>query len=72
MIVLDAEVAQVLRRLVQQNLPLLRRAFELRDNATIYDALYIVLAEGSRAPLLTRDAALARVPGHGAIVEVIC
>lgn len=52
-------------------LPLLNRAFELRDNATVYDALYIVLAESTEAPLLTRDARLAAVPGHSAIIEVI-
>ena len=27
------------------HLPLVQRAFELRDNATIYDALYLTLAE---------------------------
>jgi predicted nucleic acid-binding protein len=51
--------------------PLLRRAFALRDNATVYDALYLVLAEALDAPLLTRDAALAGVPGCGARVEVL-
>lgn len=52
-------------------LPLLVRAFELRDNATVYDALYLALAEHARAPLLTRDARLANVPGHSAAVEVV-
>lgn len=50
--------------------PLLNRAFELRDNATVYDALYLVLAESIQAPLLTADAALAKVPGHSAQVEL--
>ncbi|MGH6897644.1 MAG: PIN domain-containing protein [Geminicoccaceae bacterium] len=47
------------------------RAFELRDNATIYDALYLALAEVLEAPLLTRDRRLARVPGVAARVEVV-
>jgi predicted nucleic acid-binding protein len=51
--------------------PLLLRAFELRDNVTFHDALYLVLAEVLQAPLLTRDAALARAPGHAARVQVI-
>jgi predicted nucleic acid-binding protein len=53
------------------HLPLIPRAFQLRDNATVYDALYLALAEALDAPLLTRDAALARVPGVSATVEVI-
>ena len=53
------------------HLPLVQRAFELRDNATIYDALYLVLAEVLEVKLLTRDRALARVPGVSAAVEVI-
>jgi len=51
--------------------PLLRRAFELRHNATIYDALYLALAEGLDCPLLTADRALASVPECRAAVEVI-
>jgi len=50
--------------------PLLSRAFEMRDNVTIYDALYLVLAEGLNATLLTSDAALAKMPGHHARVEL--
>lgn len=49
----------------------LGRIRELRHNATAYDAAYIALAEAIGAPLITRDARLARVPGHGARVEVI-
>ena len=51
--------------------PLLARAFALRDNATVYDALYIALAEALDVPLLTRDRALACVPGVAVPVEVI-
>ena len=50
---------------------LLPRAFALRDNATIYDALYLALAEALQAPLLTRDRRLARVPGVAAQVRVV-
>jgi predicted nucleic acid-binding protein len=48
-----------------------QRAFELCDNATVYDALYLTLAEILGATLLTRDVGLARVPGVSAAVEVI-
>jgi predicted nucleic acid-binding protein len=50
---------------------LLPRAFALRDNATIYDALYLALAESLRSTLLTRDRALAQVPRVHALVEVV-
>ena len=49
----------------------LRRIWSLRRNLTAYDAAYLALAEALDAPLITRDAALARVPGHRARVEVI-
>jgi predicted nucleic acid-binding protein len=48
----------------------LRRIWSLRRNLTAYDAAYLALAEALDAPLITRDAALARVPGHRARVEV--
>ncbi len=51
--------------------PLLARAFDLRRNTTIYDALYLALAEVLGVPLLTCDRALATVPGHRATVEVV-
>lgn len=92
---LDAEVAQALRRLSMQRemtvnrattslrelaaLPLTRyahgwllpRAFDLRSNVTVYDGLYLALAEALDAPLLTTDGALANVPGCRARVEVL-
>jgi predicted nucleic acid-binding protein len=42
---------------------LLRRAWELRDPCTTYDALYVALAEALDATLLTRDERLARAVG---------
>jgi predicted nucleic acid-binding protein len=39
---------------------LLARAWELRENFTIYDALYVALAEALEATLITRDAGLAK------------
>ena len=50
---------------------LMGRAFELRVNVTIYDALYLALAEAVERPLLTGDARLAGVPGCGADVQVV-
>ena len=49
----------------------LPRIWSLRQNLTAYDAAYIALAEALEAPLITRDAALARASGHVAHVELI-
>lgn len=51
--------------------PLLDRIWQLRMNLTAYDAAYIALAEALDGVLVTRDAALARVPGVRLTVEVI-
>ena len=40
--------------------PLLDRAWALRDDLTVYDALYVALAEALEATLVTADLALAR------------
>ena len=61
------------------DLPLIRyphdlflpRIWELRNNVTAYDAIYLALSETLVAPLLTRDRALASVPAHGARIELI-
>jgi predicted nucleic acid-binding protein len=50
--------------------PLLQRAWELRRKLTAYDAVYVALAEALEAPLLTRDARLARSRGHRARIEL--
>lgn len=49
---------------------LLERAMEMLDNVTVYDALYLALAEALDCPLLTGDHALQSVPGCWAVVEV--
>lgn len=51
--------------------PLLERAFALCANVTVYDAIYLALAEALDCPLLTGDAALRAVPGCSARVEVV-
>jgi predicted nucleic acid-binding protein len=51
--------------------PLVGRIWELRENLTAYDAAYVALAEGLRAPLITCDKRLATAPGIRAAVELI-
>ena len=51
--------------------PLMVRAYELRANATPYDAAYVALAEGLACPLVTGDARLARAPGIRCEVEIL-
>lgn len=51
--------------------PLLERMWQLRGNATAYDAAYIALAEALGAVLVTRDKALAQIPGSKAVVEIL-
>jgi predicted nucleic acid-binding protein len=49
--------------------PLIARCWELRDNLTIYDAVYVALAELMGAALLTADERLARAPGPCCSIE---
>lgn len=65
---LDDLAALPLRR--YPHLGLASRAFELRDNVTVSDGLYLALAEVLGCPLLTGDARLQAVPGATAPVEV--
>ncbi len=51
--------------------PFLERAFDLRANVTVYDGLYLVLAETLGATMLTADAELVGVPGCSATVELL-
>lgn len=48
-----------------------RRAFQLRDNLSAYDAAYVVLAEALDCTLLTRDLRLAKACGQLVRVEVL-
>ena len=50
---------------------LLGRIWELRHNASAYDAAYLALAETLGAPLLTSDARLREVPDARAHIEVL-
>ena len=47
------------------------RIWELRDNLTVYDAVYVALAEALGACLLTSDVRLARAPGARCEIEVL-
>lgn len=51
------------------HLPILARAFDLRRNLSVYDGLYVALAEALMAPLLTRDAGIARSAAR--LIDVI-
>ena len=50
---------------------LLPRVWDLRNNLTAYDAMYVALAEVLDVPLLTRDKRLAAAPGHHARIELV-
>ena len=63
------EVVQALRR--HSHVNLLGRAWELRDNLTAYDAMYVALAEALDAALVTCDGPLAATPGHAVRIEVV-
>ena len=51
--------------------PLLLRVWDLRNNFTAYDAVYVALAEELRVPLITRDRRLAGAAGHHAHIELV-
>ncbi len=46
------------------------RAWELRHNLSVYDAVYVALAEALEVPLVTCDGRIASSPGHRADVEL--
>ncbi|MFW6033911.1 MAG: type II toxin-antitoxin system VapC family toxin [bacterium] len=50
---------------------LLHSLLKLRDNFTVYDAAYVVLADVLDAPLVTADAKLAEASDHGVTVELV-
>jgi predicted nucleic acid-binding protein len=51
--------------------PLLTRVWELRENLTAYDAVYVALAEALEARLLTCDRRIGRAPGMRGRVDVV-
>lgn len=50
---------------------LCERAWQLRDNVSFYDGLYVALAEALDAPLLTLDERLTRASGLRTEVELV-
>lgn len=50
--------------------PFMPRIWELRNNLSAYDAMYVALADALSAPLVTADRRLAAAPGTGVRVEV--
>ena len=52
-------------------LPMLPRAYELSATVTVYDAVYVALAESLDCPLLTTDTRLARAPGPRCKIQVL-
>ena len=52
-------------------LAMLPRAYELRATVTVYDAVYVALAESLDCALLTADARLARATGPRCEVQVL-
>lgn len=66
---LDDLIAMPLRRVRHREL--IPRAWELRENVSFYDALYVSLAELLCEPLVTFDGRLARADGVRAEVEVL-
>ena len=53
------------------HLDLLTRAWQLRENITAYDAMYMALAEALDATVITCDVPLTKTPGHRARIEVV-
>lgn len=69
-----ASAVRDLEELAVDRYPTLRlmwRAYELRDNVTVYDAAYVALAEALECPLVTADGRLAKAPGIRWEVELV-
>ena len=63
-----------LRQLRIERIPhgrLIDRCWELGENLTIYDAVYVALAETLDVALATADAGLARAPGARCPIELL-
>jgi predicted nucleic acid-binding protein len=50
---------------------LLGHMLDLRDNFTVYDAVYLVLAQALEAPIVTADAKLQEAARLGVDVRVV-
>ena len=61
----------LLRVIRHGHVDLANRAWDLRQNSTVFDAMYLALAESLDATLVTCDGPLGAAPGHSARVEVI-
>jgi predicted nucleic acid-binding protein len=48
---------------------LIKRAWQLKDSLTVYDAVYVALAEALDSVLLTCDGRMARAHGHRARIQ---
>lgn len=66
---LDRLTGLPLRRIVHTGL--LGRAWQLRNNVSFYDGIYVALAEMLDAPLVTLDRRLARAVGDVSRVNVL-
>jgi predicted nucleic acid-binding protein len=66
---LDDLIVMPLRRVRHRQL--IPRAWELRENVSFYDALYVALAELLEEPLITFDRRLSRAEGVRAEIEVL-
>lgn len=53
------------------HLPLVERAWSLRQNLSLYDAMYVALAAAMDCALLTADGRLAQAPGSGVAVLLV-
>lgn len=51
--------------------PFVERAYQLRSTHSVADGIYVAVAEGLGAPLITCDGRLARSHGHRAEIELI-
>jgi len=61
----------LLRMVRHGHIDLATRIWELRQNFTSYDAVYVALAESLGAPVVTCDRPLGGAAGHSARIDVI-